>query len=126
MTKLEQLIKLWQEMSDLTQPECAKSCKIPQSCCSPEYCEAAIEFAQENYNVTLPRTAHPRLPLMSPTGCTAAPHFRPSCTLHTCDIAAFGHKFNRQTHLADLEWTRKYFKLRDQIGALELEIGLKY
>lgn len=102
------LVQLFQQMSDLTAPECANVCRVPHSCCSPEYCDMAFEEA-DRQGVTLERIAHPTLPLMGPTGCIAAPHLRPHCTLHTCAINGLGFK------LGDLGWTKRYFKLREKI-----------
>jgi hypothetical protein len=104
----EKFVILMQEMSELTEPECAKVCRVPHSCCSEEYCEMAIEFALED-GVVLTRTEHASLPLMGPKGCTALPHFRPMCTLHVCSIAGVGFK------ALDPVWTKKYFQLRAKI-----------
>jgi hypothetical protein len=109
------LIQLFQEMSDLTQPECAKNCLIPFHCCSPEYCELAIQIAKDEWNTELVRTDHHKLPLMGPNGCTAAPHFRPLCTLHTCAINNWAFK------PGDPGWTKRYFKLRNAIDEADYE-----
>lgn len=106
--KMAKHADLFQKMADLTAPECAKNCTIPYSCCSPEYCELTIEIA-ENEGVNLERTDHPKLTLMGPNGCTAPPHLRPLCTLHTCAIASHGWK------PGDPEWTKRYFSLRELI-----------
>jgi len=110
------LVELYQAMYSLTEPECACECKIPRSCCSPEYCEMTISHAKERWGVELVRTAHARLPLMGDKGCVAAPHLRPMCTLHTCTINSLGFKPN------DPEWNDKYFDLRGQIDALEYNL----
>jgi hypothetical protein len=112
---MEQLIKLYKSMYDLTEPECRLSCRMPQRCCSPEYCEATIEFAAEEWNMKLERTDHLKLPLMGPSGCTAPPHVRPMCTFHTCDVNGLGFKRNDP----DGEWNKKYFELREEIETLE-------
>lgn len=104
----DRMLRLWQEMSDLTAPECAKACKIPHSCCSPEYCDMAEEIALAN-DVTLEPTGHPTLKFMGATGCIVPPHLRPLCTLHTCDVNALGAK------VGDPVWTDRYFDLRDQL-----------
>ena len=100
-------------MADLTAPQCAGigpgSCKLPHSCCSPEYCEMAIERAATLGEVLEVQRHDPRLPLMGPGGCVAAPHLRPLCTLHVCSINSLG--FNP----LDEEWTRKYSALRDKL-----------
>ena len=111
------LVVLYEKMSDLTKGECA-NCKLPHNCCSPEYCEMAQEIAKEQWNTDISnlRTNHPKLPFMGPNGCICPPHFRPLCTLHTCDIMGWGFKPE------DKEWTKKYFKLRDKISDLEFSI----
>lgn len=105
MTK-EGVIKLYKEMSDLTSPKCASACRVPHGCCSPEYCEMAIEWAKDKWGVDLQRTGHPRLPLMGPSGCTAAPHFRPLCTIHLCENQVYSSQ----------EFYDKYFQVRDAIN----------
>lgn len=108
----ERLIGLFQEVYELTEPECHRLCRIPQSCCSPEYCEEAIRHAKEDWGVVLERAGHKVLPLMGPTGCTAAPHFRPLCALHTCKMNGLGVLAS-----GDKE-TKKYFSLRRRIEGL--------
>lgn len=108
--KNPQLEILFQQMAELTLPECRK-CRVPLSCCSPEYCEMAMVYAKEEYNIELPVTDHPRLPFMGQTGCTVPPHLRPLCTLHTCKINGVGTSGNH-------EWDKKYFSLREQIDEL--------
>lgn len=68
----------------------------------------AIEYARDEWGETLKTTDHPRLPLMGPAGCTAAPHLRPLCTLHTCQMNGFGTSGRP-------EWDGQYFKLREEI-----------
>lgn len=114
---MEQLIKLYKSMYDLTEPECRLSCRMPQTCCSPEYCEAAIETAAEEWNLKLEPTGHPKLPMMGPTGCIAPPHVRPMCTMHTCDVNGIGHKRNDPGN----KWNAEYFELREQIEHLEYQ-----
>ena len=104
----DKIIQIFQQMADLTLPECRK-CPNPLSCCSPEYCEMAIDYARNTCGVTLERTEHPKLPLMGESGCTVAPHLRPLCSLHTCEINSMGLK------RGDKEWTEKYFQLRVEI-----------
>lgn len=106
-------------MSELTAPECAGVCKVPHSCCSPEYCEITIYYAAARWGVVLERTDHHRLPLMGPNGCVAEPHLRPMCTLHTCEVGAFGYK------RTDQEWTEKYYALREEIGRLEDDVEIE-
>jgi len=102
---------LYSMMSDLTHPCCATKCNIPLQCCSPEYCEMAIEHAKTKYGIELQRTDHPTLPLMGPTGCTAAPHLRPLCTIHVCE-----------KHFIDLKFSDKYFRLREKINEADLTL----
>lgn len=117
MTKLEKLIDLYQKMSDMTASEC-KQCRVPHSCCSPEYCDLATERAKE-LGVELTPTGHERLPYMvDGVGCTVPPYLRPSCTMHTCDISGLGFKRSDLTG----KWTDDYFDLRDQINSLEYEM----
>jgi hypothetical protein len=115
-----ELIQLYAEMSALTSPECASVCLVPHSCCSAEYCEQAIELARSQWGVKLKRVNGKGgrgevLPLMGKNGCTALPHFRPTCTIHTCAINGIGFK------KGDANWTERYFNLRNRIEELELE-----
>lgn len=103
---------LYLRMSELTAPECATVCRIPHSCCDPMYCELTTDIAKER-GVTLEPTGHPTLRYMGPNGCIVEPYFRPLCTLHTCEINSFGFK------RGDEKWTRRYFKLREEIEAEE-------
>jgi len=113
---------LWQQMADHTRPVCMSGgggalaerargdCMRPGSCCSPEYCEMAIEIAKEQGEELIP-TGHGNLPLMGPLGCVAPPHIRPLCTFHVCCISSLGFRPNEE------EWTREYFRIREQIEA---------
>lgn len=106
------LIALYQQMSDLTGPECGQ-CRAPYSCCDPMYCDMATERAAV-LGVTLTRGNHPTLPYMlEGVGCTVPPYVRMLCTLHTCDICSLGFK------RGDARWTEQYYILRDQIDKLE-------
>lgn len=107
-----ELVILYQQMSDLTAPVCAKECVMPHSCCDAMYCELAEETAKEQ-GVTLTRTNHQTLPFMSETGCTVPPHLRQLCTMHVCCISSLGFK------KGDQEWTEKYFELRQKIEVTE-------
>lgn len=75
----------------------------------------AITIAKEEWGVELTITEHPELPLMGPNGCTAAPHFRVLCTLHTCKINSLGFE------PGDPKWTEAYFELREKLNILEYE-----
>ena len=105
----KKIVRLFRDMADLTSPECAGVCRVPHSCCSPEYCDMAVERAAED-GITLEETGHPTLRFMGPDGCTVAPHLRPLCTLHVCSIADAGIK------RGDPAWTDKYFRLRERIA----------
>jgi len=107
------LTVLYEQMSRLTAPVCAKECRAPHSCCDAMYCEIAENYAKEE-GVILQRTGHPTLPFMGPEGCTVPPHLRPICTLHVCCINSLGFKPK------DPEWTKEYFKLRGEIEAIDL------
>lgn len=103
------LIKLFKDMSELTAPECASSCRVPHSCCSPEYCDLAEQFIIENKLFHPGYTLDPKLKFMNINGCILEPHKRPLCTLHVCSINSHGFKPN------DLEFTKKYFDIRNEI-----------
>lgn len=110
----QELIVLYQEMAKLTEPECRNTCKPALSCCSPEYCEIAREFARDRRGVELKdANYHPNLPFMGPNGCTIEPHLRPLCTLHVCSINSFGIKPGDET------FTQRYFQIRDEIDNYE-------
>jgi len=105
----KKLIQLWQEMSQHTLSECTHTCRLPLSCCSPEYCLMAKDYAKEEWGISLSSTGNEQLPFMGEDGCVVPPHLRPLCTLHTCQIHAIGIK------PGDPQWTQKYFCLRDEI-----------
>lgn len=115
MDKRQQLIDLYAKMAAHTLPEC-RACFNPYSCCDPLYCDIAIQVAKKFWNVELAKTDHPKLPLMGPTGCTAAPHLRPMCATHTCTMNSIGSKPN------DLPWTKEYYRLHQQIQLIENEL----
>lgn len=107
------LIKLFKTMSELTAPECAKTCNVPHSCCSSEYCDMAQDFInREGADVQI--QDHPILKYMGPNGCVVPPHLRPLCTLHTCEINSIGFK------AGDEEFTEEYFRVR---GLIEEELS---
>ncbi len=108
-----ELVTLYKEMSDLTSLECRDSCRKPRSCCDPEYCALTISWAKAKWGIVLETTNDPTLPLMGLTGCTAAPHLRPNCTLHTCSVNSLGAKIGDET------WNRRYFRLRSKIEKAE-------
>ena len=109
------LIDAYQAMSEHTKNECAFGCKVPHSCCSPEYGVMAAKIMRMAKEPIPPDTGSKVCQFMSPTGCVVAPHFRPLCTLHVCCINSTGVK------LSDLAWTERYFEIRAEIDALESE-----
>jgi hypothetical protein len=111
------LIALYAELAAHTEPECASSrCVKPLSCCAPMYCDLARDFALERWDIRLEPTWHPALPFMGPQGCTVAPHLRPICTAHTCEVNEHGCK------RGDEGWTNRYFDLTEEIGAIEEDL----
>lgn len=72
----------------------------------------------------LPRTNHPTLPLMGRDGCTAPPHLRPMCTMHTCDIQAMGYKKPRdgEPTIKTDQWNQQYYDLRAEIELEEAKL----
>lgn len=118
MSLNEQLISLYQQLYEHTRPECALSCRVPLSCCSPEYCDLAALIAKEQWNVDLSalQQQDSGLKFMGAKGCVVPPHLRPHCTMHTCDINGFGFKMRPAP---DENWTQRYFDLRSQIEELE-------
>jgi len=114
MSVEDQLIILFQKMSEMTSPECAK-CRNPHSCCDALYCQCAEIYAKDEWGVDLTplKTDHPKLPFMGSDGCVVPPHLRPLCTMYTCDINSLGIK------KGDPVWTEKYFTLREEIDDLE-------
>lgn len=95
------LIKLFAEMAELTKPLCAQ-CRVPNSCCSPEYCD----FTETNY----PRNSK-NLMLDENNNCLVPPHLRPMCTLHVCSVNSLGF-------IKDPKINKQYFKLRDKINEI--------
>lgn len=102
---------LWDRMYEMTNAGC-KKCRAPHSCCSPEYCEYADNYSQKQ-GITLQRTDHSTLPFMGSDGCIVPPHLRPTCTIHTCDIASLGF------HKSNPDWTDRYWELRYKLSDLE-------
>ena len=113
MTKEQE--RLWQEMADLTREKCQATCHDMGSCCSTMYCEMAAD---------LMRKAGHEFPLM-PFGktfvvdgkCIVPPQFRPLCTLQQCKISGMG------CDAQDLEWTNRYFELRERLSEMAFEEG---
>lgn len=121
MDRDERLKASYEAIAEMTHKRCGQPhCRVLSEtrCCAPEYCEIAITWASERWDVQLNRTEHPTLPLMGPNGCTAAPHFRPLCSMHQCKINSIGTS-------GDLRFDRKYFKLRERIEDLEMRVERK-
>lgn len=107
MTTQKDLEQFYVEVAGVAQ---CSQCKGATTCCDEVYCKATIDFAKEEYGITLQETGH-KYPLLGPDGCTAAPHLRPVCALHNCDVAAFGALKGKQPSVG-----KRYWKLRDRIG----------
>jgi hypothetical protein len=124
MSKIEEYRKslavVAERMYRHTEPECRLTCKNPHSCCTPEYCQIAEEMALKFFDTKLEPTGHETLKFMGKHGCIVPPEMRLICTVHTCEINAWGLK------AGDAEWTRKYFALRKKIddvfGRLSLAV----
>lgn len=101
---------LYQQMSDLTKPKCGQ-CNIPHGCCGHEHCEETKAYAKEEYGVSLESTGHPTLPFMGTNGCVVEPYLRPICSVHVCE----------KWYMTNLEFSDKYFSLRDQLSEAEFE-----
>lgn len=110
----KELIELYEKMYQHTFLVCKGKCKLPLSCCSPEYCAVAYDCAKDEWDTELKLTNHKTLPLMGIDGCIASPHFRPMCTIHVCEINGMG--FTK-----DKKWDDIYFDLRERINELQVE-----
>ena len=107
-----ELVELYSQLAEHTRPKCAGGCRVPLSCCSPEYGELAAEYMAA-HSVELPAsTGNKKCRFLGSIGCVVEPHWRPACTMHVCCINAFGLKPGDQI------WTAKYYQLRDQIEEL--------
>jgi hypothetical protein len=107
------LVRLYAQLAAHTEPECSGRCERPRTCCDERYCSIAIEFAKAQWQVDLQSTWHPALPLMGDDGCTAAPHLRPICSAHTCEMCAHG------TKRGDPVWTARYYEIMQAIAEVE-------
>jgi len=117
----DKLKDLYREIAGMTAPLCAGkgkgACRSPHSCCEAMYCHISIEYTKEIYGVDLIPLEGTKLPFMGPNGCILEPHYRPMCSVHVCCINSIG------ANVHDMEWTEKYFKLREEIDLLEYEMG---
>ncbi len=110
------LIDLYARLAAHTEGECSQRCERPRSCCEERYCLMAIDFAATHWQRELQPTWHRALPLMGDDGCTAAPHLRPVCTAHTCEMCAHGEK------RGDAVWTARYHEIMAAIAAIEADL----
>lgn len=110
------LVALYAEVAALTEIECSGACERPRTCCEERYCLIAVDFAQSHWQIALQPTWHPALPLMGDDGCTAAPHLRPICSAHTCEMCTHGEK------RGDPSWTARYNDIMHAIGEIELAV----
>ena len=113
------LIKQYQKMSDLTQPEC-KTCSSPRgplTCCNKFACEITLKHARDVWNTDLRKEFDEtkQVPFMGKNGCKIAPHLRPHCTFYTCMINVFGSGFNSG-------WTKQFYRLKNIINKREWEL----
>jgi hypothetical protein len=110
----------YREMSEMTKAKCGGD-ECPgmghkaYRCCDRLHCEMTIDHADKNWGIKLSTTGH-QFPLMGPTGCTAAPHLRPWCTLHQCRIQADGSTRDRI-------WDTRYFRLRNKLIRMEQQLS---
>jgi hypothetical protein len=112
----ESLVADYQEMYELTRLECAEVCVRPGGCCHELFCTLTLRYARSRWGVELEPTAHPTLPLMGDTGCIAAPHLRPTCTVHVCEINDQGVRSE------DTEWTERHAALQNRLEEAELQL----
>lgn len=110
------LVALYAELAAHTEPECSGRCERPRTCCEERYCTIAMEFAKTQWHVDLTPTWHPTIPLMGDDGCTAAPHLRPVCTAHTCEMC------NHGTKRGDPVWTARYNDIMRAIDEIEAKV----
>lgn len=111
---IQKVIKLYQEIADLTFEHCSRTCRNLGSCCSAEYCVMAMQTAEQSFGLTLTPGKHPTLPMIGEDGkCMAPPHTRQLCSLHSCDIAGMGF------FKGDRKLTNKYFALRNEVGEVQ-------
>ena len=111
-SKIQPLIRKYEEMARLTKPVCMTSCPEPGGCCAPQYCDLATLRAKE-FGVELPEQDHPRLPYMGAEGCVVPPYLRPLCAMHACESHV----------LTQPEFAKRYLALREIVCILETELG---
>jgi hypothetical protein len=47
----------------------------------------ARTFAMKEYGIELKETGNKEIPFMCESGCVVAPHLRPICTIHVCNVS---------------------------------------
>lgn len=116
-SKQKTLIAFYKELSDLTRPLCSL-CRVPFNCCSAEYCSLAKSWAKDRWNLDISSLAikNNKIPFLSKEGCLVAPHLRPICTLHHCQINSLGFFIGQK------KLTNEYFSIREKIEELESEL----
>ena len=97
---------LWQEIASLTYEKCQETCPSLGGCCHGMYCEMAAEFMKNSGETP------PPMPFVVNGRCIIPPHYRPLCSLHQCKMHGMGEDDK------DLEWTKKYYELRDKLEEL--------
>lgn len=114
-SRTEELIALYAQLHEHTFRVCSgehpQGCAKPFSCCVASACERVMENALWEWEVRLPRTNHPTLPLMGPDGCTVPPYLRSLCTVHACPVGILG--------ALPEDWLDEYWGIRRRIEELE-------
>ena len=106
------LVELYERITALTQPICAR-CVPPFHCCQPVGCGQATVWARSIYGVKLEYTsdnAISTLPYLTKSGCTVAPHHRPLCSLWLCpegEAAAPDEYWDLKKQIMETELCRK-------------------
>jgi hypothetical protein len=109
--------KLFQQMYDLTKAKCCGCTKRLRpfnnvGCCNVMYCEMADAYSGEHEPVPVDERVQTDIKYLRADGCILAPHLRPICTVHNCQINSLGFV------PGDPGWTKRYFKLREKIDAV--------
>jgi len=113
------LVELYAKIAEMTWEDCQETCtRQPRfSCCHDLFCRITVEYAHSIWGVNLQSTGHLTLPLMGPKGCTAAPHFRPICAVHCCEVIP-----SEPGPPIEGPWREKYQTLKHYLEALETEL----
>lgn len=112
---MDDIIDLYRQLAEHTKAKCDEcpNAGRPYRCCEGFACELAQFIAETRWGVSLAPTGHATLALMGPSGCVAAPHFRPACTGHVCPETL------ERLRTEEPEWLARYFELRQAIHAAE-------